>query len=42
MDPNGPIAQRFPLVPRVRPVCLPLTTRIGNLAELADTAEREA
>ncbi|WP_329317980.1 hypothetical protein [Streptomyces sp. NBC_01262] len=42
MDPNGPIARRFPLVARVRPVCLPLPARVGKLAELADTAEREA
>jgi hypothetical protein len=42
MDSNGSIALRFPLVPRVRPGCLPLTTRVGNLVELADRAEREA
>lgn len=40
MDPNGPIAQRFPLVARIRPMCLPLTTRVHNLTELADTAKR--
>lgn len=42
MDPNGPIAQRFPLVARIRPLCLPLTTRVHNLAELARTAERDS
>jgi len=42
VDPNGPIARRFPLVARVRPVCLPLSARVGKLAELANTAEREA
>ncbi|MFF2331234.1 MULTISPECIES: hypothetical protein [unclassified Streptomyces] len=38
MDPHGPIAQRFPLVARSRPPCLPLPERVGNLVELAATA----
>ncbi|HXP21107.1 MAG TPA: hypothetical protein VN840_15805 [Streptosporangiaceae bacterium] len=42
MDPNGPIALRFPLVARVRPVCLPLPARVARLAELADAAQRDA
>jgi hypothetical protein len=41
MDPHGPIAQRFPLVARFRPACLPLPERIASIAELADTAVRE-
>lgn len=38
MDPHGPTAKRFPLVARVRPVCLPLDARVGRLGELADRA----
>ncbi len=38
MHPTGPVARRFPLVARSRPVCLPLEARVGRLAELADTA----
>ena len=38
MDPHGPIAQRFPLVARFRPACLPLPERVRGLVELADTA----
>ncbi|MFJ7279858.1 hypothetical protein [Kitasatospora sp. NPDC098663] len=38
MHPTGPIAQRFPLVARHRPACLPLDARVGRLSELADTA----
>ncbi|MFJ9841779.1 hypothetical protein ACIRYZ_15160 [Kitasatospora sp. NPDC101155] len=41
MHPTGPIAQRFPLVPRIRPACLPLDARVGQLVELADTASRQ-
>jgi hypothetical protein len=42
MDPHGPIAERFPLVARVRPACLPLPERVHALVELADTAARQA
>ncbi|MFJ3422676.1 hypothetical protein ACIPN8_40840 [Streptomyces sp. NPDC086082] len=38
MDPHGHIAQRFPLVARFRPACLPLPQRVRTLADLADTA----
>ncbi|MEJ1202638.1 MULTISPECIES: hypothetical protein [unclassified Streptomyces] len=38
MDPHGPTAQRFPLVARFRPPCLPLPERVRGLVELADTA----
>lgn len=41
MHPTGPIAQRFPLVARHRPACLPLNDRAGRLSELADTASRQ-
>ncbi|MFE4519299.1 hypothetical protein ACFRMQ_34545 [Kitasatospora sp. NPDC056783] len=41
MHPTGPIAQRFPLVARHRPACLPLNARVGRLTELADTASRQ-
>jgi hypothetical protein len=42
MDPYGPITQRFPLVSRFRPACLPLPQRVRALAELADTAAATA
>ncbi|MFJ3642882.1 NUDIX hydrolase [Streptomyces sp. NPDC090108] len=42
MDPHGAIAQRFPLVSRFRPTCLPLSRRVHALTELADTAVAEA
>ncbi|MER7045559.1 hypothetical protein ABT391_11810 [Streptomyces jumonjinensis] len=42
MDPHGPTAQRFPLVARFRPTCLPLPQRIRALVDLADTAVRKA
>ncbi|TQE19315.1 hypothetical protein [Streptomyces ipomoeae] len=42
MDPHGPIAQRFPLVARFRPPCLPLPTRVRGLIELADTAVQKS
>ncbi|MEU6201565.1 hypothetical protein [Streptomyces sp. NPDC047061] len=41
MDPHGPIAQRFPLVARFRPACLPLPERVRALVDLADTAVEE-
>ncbi|GLW74708.1 hypothetical protein Kpho02_70050 [Kitasatospora phosalacinea] len=41
MHPTGPVAQRFPLVARHRPACLPLDARVGRLCELADTASRQ-
>ena len=41
MDPHGRIAQRFPLVARFRPACLPLPERVRALADLADTAVKE-
>lgn len=41
MDPHGPIAQRFPLVARFRPACLPLPQRVRALADLADTAVKK-
>ena len=42
MDPHGPIAQRFPLVARFRPACLPLPERVRALVDLADTAVKKA
>ncbi|MCN9240195.1 hypothetical protein NGF19_05205 [Streptomyces sp. RY43-2] len=42
MDPHGPAAQRFPLVSRFRPTCLPLARRVHALAELSDTAAATA
>ncbi|MFD9441817.1 hypothetical protein ACFWBR_27190 [Streptomyces sp. NPDC060006] len=42
MDPHGPIAQRFPLVARFRPACLPLPQRVRALTELADNAAAKA
>ncbi|MEV0188375.1 hypothetical protein AB0I39_07565 [Kitasatospora purpeofusca] len=42
MHPTGPVARRFPLVARIRPVCLPLKARVGRLCELADTASQRA
>lgn len=41
MDPHGPTAKRFPLVARVRPVCLPLDARVGKLLEHADRARQD-
>ncbi|MGZ3113522.1 hypothetical protein [Streptomyces sp. H62] len=38
MDPHGPTAQRFPLVARFRPPCPPLSERVRDLVELADSA----
>ncbi|MGA5454826.1 hypothetical protein ACPCVO_50620 [Streptomyces umbrinus] len=35
------VAQRFPLVARPRPACLPLPQRVHALAELADTAAKQ-
>ncbi|MFF7143328.1 hypothetical protein ACFZB5_19110 [Streptomyces nodosus] len=42
MDPHGSTAQRFPLVARFRPACLPLPERVRALVDLADTAVKEA
>ncbi|MEU3569168.1 hypothetical protein AB0E96_12195 [Kitasatospora sp. NPDC036755] len=42
MHPTGPVAQRCPLVSRIRPARLPLNARVGRLYELADTASRQA
>ncbi|MFD5948123.1 hypothetical protein ACFWAZ_23345 [Streptomyces collinus] len=42
MDPHGLTAQRFPLVARFRPACLPLPERVRALVDLADTAVRKA
>ncbi|MFB7270639.1 hypothetical protein [Streptomyces sp. NPDC056244] len=42
MDPHGPVAQRFPLIARFRPACLPLPHRVHALTELADTAATTA
>lgn len=42
MDPHGPTAQRFPLVARFRPACLPLPQRVHALVDLADAAVRKA
>ncbi|MEU4179433.1 hypothetical protein [Streptomyces sp. NPDC026589] len=41
MDPHGSTAQRFPLVARFRPACLPLPKRVRALADLADSAMAE-
>ncbi|GLF95528.1 hypothetical protein [Streptomyces yaizuensis] len=41
MDPNDYLAQRFPLVARPRPACLPLTERVDALLDLARTAARQ-
>ncbi|MBT2489125.1 hypothetical protein J7E96_11445 [Streptomyces sp. ISL-96] len=41
MDPHGTTAQRFPLVARFRPACLPLPKRVRALVDLADTAMAE-
>ncbi|MFF9070759.1 hypothetical protein ACF1FX_23010 [Streptomyces sp. NPDC014646] len=38
MDPHGSTAQRFPLVARFRPACLPLPKRVRMLVDLADAA----
>ncbi|MFF3525225.1 hypothetical protein WID27_00680 [Streptomyces sp. F41] len=42
MDPYGPITQRFPLIYRFRPACLPLPRRVHGLVELADAAAAQA
>ncbi len=42
MDPHGPIAERFPLIARFRPACLPLPARVRALADLAGTAMHKA
>ena len=33
-------AQRFPLIARPRPACLPLRTRVAELHDLGDAAAR--
>ncbi|OIK02568.1 hypothetical protein BIV25_03020 [Streptomyces sp. MUSC 14] len=38
---HNSVAQRFPLVARPRPACLPLPQRVQALAELADTAQKQ-
>ncbi len=40
VDPTGPTARRFPLVPRPRPICLPLEQRVAQLCHRAEAAER--
>lgn len=42
MNPHGHIAQRFPLVARFRPACLPLPKRVHTLVAVADRAVRTA
>ncbi|ANW19635.1 hypothetical protein I3J09_16335 [Streptomyces clavuligerus] len=42
MDPNDPIARRFPLVARPRPACLPLAERVHGLLDLSETAVQQA
>ncbi|MDX3113826.1 hypothetical protein [Streptomyces scabiei] len=42
MDPHGLTAQRFPLVARFRPACLPLPERVRALVDLTDTAVKKA
>lgn len=42
MDPNGPIAKRFPLIARFRPACLPLPDRVRSLSEIAEKAAAES
>ncbi|MFI0218247.1 hypothetical protein [Streptomyces lydicus] len=42
MNPHGLIAQRFPLVARFRPACLPLPERVRALVDLAGTAAEKA
>lgn len=39
MDPHSPTAQRFPLIARFRPACLPLPDRVQALLALAETAQ---
>ncbi|MGW2539686.1 hypothetical protein ACWC5I_02125 [Kitasatospora sp. NPDC001574] len=41
MDPVGPLARRFPLVARTRPVCTPLERRVADLADRARRAAHE-
>ncbi|GIH51617.1 hypothetical protein SAMN05421833_12931 [Microbispora rosea] len=42
MEPTQVSFVRFPLVARPRPACAPLNTRVGDLCELAGTAERDS
>ncbi len=41
MDPLGPTARRFPLVPRPRPACIPLADRVAELSDRARAADRK-
>lgn len=41
MDLTGPIARRFPLLPRPRPPCCPLQERAARICDLARTAARQ-
>lgn len=41
MDPTGPTARRFPLLPRPRPACLPLDERVADLTRRARAADRD-
>ncbi|MFF2949805.1 hypothetical protein ACFVVU_00410 [Kitasatospora sp. NPDC057965] len=41
MDPVGPLARRFPLVARTRPVCTPLSRRVADPAVRARKAGHE-
>lgn len=38
IDPNGPVARRFPLIPRPRPACIPLPQRVAGLRQRATEA----
>ena len=42
MDPAGPVARRFPLVPRPRPACSSLAARVERICDLARTAARSS
>ena len=41
MNPHSPVAQRFPLVARWRPDCLPLPQRVASIVSLAKSAVTE-
>lgn len=41
MNPHGPLAQRFPLIARWRPACLPLPQRVASIVSLANSAVTE-
>ena len=42
MDPHSPVAQRFPLIARWRPACLPFPQRVAAIRRLADDAVAQA